>query len=108
MLHHSIRYLALAALLAGISASPAAAGSCCACAGGCAPAVLVTPPLFTAPFLIVDQGPVYSGPGIVVVPGYVAVNTMPATYPYVGRDYAYPPYVYYRGWRHYRRGWSHW
>jgi hypothetical protein len=94
MLHASMKFMALAALIA--ATSPAAAGSpCCACVPGCAvPVGVVTEP-FTAPFLIVDQGPVYTGPGIVLVPGYVLVDTAPATYPYVGRDYAYPPYPYY-------------
>jgi hypothetical protein len=92
MSHYPIKLLAFAALAAAISAGPAAAGgySCCSCVGGCAP-VWAAPPV-TGPFYIVDQGPNYVGPGIVLVPGYVEVDTAPATYPYVGRDYYFPSY----------------
>jgi hypothetical protein len=88
MLPHPTKLMMAAALTAAIGATPAAAGgfACCSCEVGCAPLVAVVPPI-TTPFYIVNQGPVYTGPGIVVVPGYIEVDTAPATYPYVGRDY---------------------
>ena len=89
--------LALTTLATLAAPSMAAAGSyCCPCAMPCAPAVQAIEPYDAGTFLIVNQGPVYSGPGIVLVPGYVAVDTMSAqaAYPYVGRDYYYPHYRY--------------
>jgi hypothetical protein len=88
MQHTPTRLLAFAALTIAISAGPAAAGGagCCSCAVGCPPLVAVVPAV-TEPFYIVNQGPDYTGPGIVLVPGYIEVDTAPATYPYVGRDY---------------------
>ncbi len=43
---------------------------------------------------IVDQGPVYSGPGIYTNPTVVLPHRMPR-YPYIGRDYPanLPPYI---------------
>jgi hypothetical protein len=100
MLRQSLKLLALATFAVLTAAAPASAGSyCCGCGYACAPAIGVVPvpaPLFTQPFLIVDQGPVYSGPGIVLLPGLVEVDTRPATYPYVGRDFAFP----YWDWRY--------
>jgi hypothetical protein len=74
--------------MAAFGAGPAAAGgaSCCSCANGCPPRIAAAPAIDGA-FYIVNQGPDYTGPGIVLVPGYVEVDTSPATYPYVGRDY---------------------
>jgi hypothetical protein len=91
MLQYPSKLFALTALVAAIGVGPAAAGgySCCVCADGCAP-VVVAPPL-QGPFYIVNQGPDYTGPGIVLVPGPVVIDTAPATYSYVGRDYYYPP-----------------
>jgi hypothetical protein len=92
MLQHPSKLFALTALVAAIGAGPATAGgySCCACADACAPVVVAPPP--QGPFHIVNQGPDYTGPGIVLVPGPVVIDTAPATYPYVGRDYDYPLY----------------
>jgi hypothetical protein len=80
-----------------------AGSSCCACATPCAPGIAVIAP--PAEFYVVDQGPTYSGPGLVRVPGVIEVNTMPAAYPYVGRDYYFPGYPDYRyvGVRHVER-----
>lgn len=95
MLQHPMKLLALSALTAALGVGPVAAGSiCCACSNTCAPVVVEVAPV-TTPFYIVNQGPDYTGPGIVVGP-YVGVDTAPATYPYVGRDYYYPPYPYAR------------
>ena len=82
------RLIALATLAVLALPGAANAGSpCCACPLPCA---------VPEPFYIVNQGPTYSGPGIVVMPGPTAVDTMPAAYPYVGRDYYVPHYPYYR------------
>jgi hypothetical protein len=62
--------------------------------------VVVYEPYEMPRIYIVDQGPVYSGPGIYTDPTVVMPRPMPH-YPYVGRDYpAYrhhpgylPPYV---------------
>ena len=96
MLQHPMKLFALTALVAALGVGPAAAGSaCCACGNTCAPMVELAPPV-AGPFYIAHQGPDYTGPGIVLVPGYVEVDTAPATYPYVGRDYYFPPYPYVR------------
>jgi len=67
----------------GLLAAPpqANAGSCCNwCASPCAPAIapMVAPNAYyyATQFYVVDQGPTYSGPGIVTLP--------PNYYPYVG------------------------
>ena len=80
MFRRSIQFLALGAVAAVAAASGAAAGSCCACAPAC------------GQFYIVNQGPVYSGPGIVVTPGYFELDRWPAVYPYIGHSYWYRPY----------------
>jgi hypothetical protein len=78
--------IALGALAAGASAGPAAAGDyryhygC----GPCEP---------YEPFYVVNHGPMYSGPGIVVAPGYFDLDPgLPVAYPYVGPHYWYRPY----------------
>jgi hypothetical protein len=80
MFRRSIQFLALGAVAAVAAASGAAAGSCCACAPAC------------GQFYIVNQGPVYSGPGIVVTPGYFELDRVRAVYPYIGSTYWYQPY----------------
>lgn len=82
------------------------AGACCgACGAPCtapapvvvqAPVVVVQP----SPYYVVNQGPVYGGPGIVTYPGYFDTWHRPAFYPYVSVD-TYAPYApYYPHYRH--------
>jgi hypothetical protein len=81
------RSLSLAALaMLSTSAASAADLPCCRVA---APVVLLEMPRI----YIVDQGPVYSGPGIYTNPTVVLPWRM-AHYPYVGRGYpSYRPQV---------------
>jgi hypothetical protein len=83
MFRRSIQFLALGAVAAVASASGAAAAdpSCCACA-----------PVVCEQFYIVNHGPVYSGPGIVVAPAYFELDRWPGVYPYIGHHYWYRPY----------------
>ena len=81
MFRRSIQLLALGTVAAVTTASGAAAHPCCACA-----------PMVCEQFYIVNHGPVYSGPGIVVSPAYFELDKWPAVYPYVGRTYWYQPY----------------
>lgn len=79
------------------AATPATAGSPCCCLDPCvvpAPPVVVYEPYRMPRIYIVDQGPVYSGPGIYTNPTVVLPRRLPR-YPYVGRDYpddGLPPY----------------
>ena len=96
MIRRSLSIAALAVLSAAAAVSSASAGSPCCCAAPCvvaAPPVVVYAPYEMPRIYIVDQGPVYSGPGIYTNPTVVMPRRM-ARYPYVGRDYpAYlPPY----------------
>jgi hypothetical protein len=83
--------LALGALVSVGVATPAAA--CCGCAASCAPVVLVPQPApvvlvpqpaYVRPIYVVNQGPVFTGPNVVVGMG-VEIDTGPVVYPYVGR-----------------------
>ena len=84
---------ALAAFAAAAAATPAMAGSCCGCASTCAPPAQVQI-WGLAPSFVVNQGPVYTGPGFYTGPTYEGeVSTV--DYPYVGTgDYPryYRPY----------------
>jgi hypothetical protein len=95
----SVRPLFMLALgaIASISAlTPAAAGGCCnACGVPCpvpAPVFVVPQPVYVKPIYIVNQGPVYGGPGIVTRPLKKHFNVPLADYPYVWQDFPYPPY----------------
>lgn len=79
MLRRSLQLLALGAVAALGTAAPATAGGCCACASACAQPVTyqyvwkrayvaVPVPVAPTPIYIVNQGPVYTGPGIHTVP----------------------------------------
>src|SRR5262249_31214996 len=76
MLARPFMLLVLGTIGALSTLTPAAAGSCCACDPICAqPApVVVVPqpvyvrPVYVKPIYIVNQGPVYGGPGIVTRP----------------------------------------
>src|SRR5438132_4140543 len=81
MFRRSIQFLALGAFAAVAAAGAAAANPCCACVQ-----------VVCEQFYIVNHGPVYSGPGIVVSPSYFELDRWPAVYPYVGRTYWYQPY----------------
>jgi hypothetical protein len=74
--------LALAALASLAGAPQASAGSCCqSCASPCAPAVpWVAPRAYysATQFYVVNEGPTFSGPGIITLP--------PNYYPYRGND----------------------
>jgi hypothetical protein len=87
--------LALATLGSMSTLAPAAAGACCACDPACVPpaVVFVVPqPVYVKPIYIVNRGPVYGGPGIITRPLKKHFNRPLADYPYVGRDFYYPPY----------------
>jgi hypothetical protein len=92
MFARSLSLLAVTAFVAAAAATPAAAG-CCGCAYTCAPPPQVQYWGLT-PSYLVNQGPVFSGPGIYTSPTYEGeVST--ADYPYVGYgDYPryYRPY----------------
>jgi hypothetical protein len=93
MFRRSLHLLALGAVAALSTGSQAAAGSCCACNASCAPAQVIevveapVPP--PAPFYVVDQGPIYAGPGIVSLPTTHKVYRSIAAYPYIGRGPRY-------------------
>ena len=97
MIGRSLSIAACAVLLATAAVSSANAGSPCCCAAPCGyavPVVVAPPVVVYEPYVmyVVDQGPVYSGPGIYTNPTLVVPRPM-ARYPYVGRDYRYlPPY----------------
>jgi hypothetical protein len=77
------RLLALGALAAGAAVNTAAAGgACCACWDAC------------EPFYVVNQGPLYTGPGIVLGRRYFdfEYDPPPPIYPYIGPTYGYRPY----------------
>ena len=81
MFRRSIQFLALGAVAAVATASGAAANPCCTCVQ-----------VVCEQFYIVNHGPVYSGPGIVVSPRYFELDRWPAVYPYVGHTHLYQPY----------------
>jgi hypothetical protein len=82
MFRRSIQLLAFGAVAAVTPLSGAAA------ADYCSPCMSVA----YEQFYIVNHGPVYSGPGIVVAPAYFELDRWPATYPYIGHTYWYQPY----------------
>ena len=85
MLRGSLHLLALGALLAGACATPAAARCAIACAP---PAHLQIWGL--SPGYVVNQGPVYSGPGFTTWPTFEGEQST-LGYPYV-RYESYPGY----------------
>jgi hypothetical protein len=93
MLARSLSLLALTAFVSAAAATQALAGSCCGCPYTCAPPAQVQI-WGLSPSFVVNQGPVYSGPGFYTAPTYEGeVST--ADYPYVGSgDYPryYRPY----------------
>jgi len=105
-----MRILHLAAFVGAAltaAASPAAAGYCCGHPGyGIAPAVAAVPPDALDPWYpvrqiyVVNQGPVFTGPGIYAYSNFYVPSVAPdwpGGYPYAG---AYPyaaPFPYVRG-----------
>jgi hypothetical protein len=95
MFARTLSILAMTAFVSAAAAPQAAAGSCC---GGCG-YTCASPPQIQiwglTPSYVVNQGPVYSGPGIYTSPTYEGeVST--ADYPYVGYgDYPRPYRPYY-------------
>jgi len=89
MFARSLSLLALTAVVAAATATQALAGSCCGCAYSCAPPAQVQI-WGLSPAYVVNQGPVYTGPGFYTAPTYEGeVST--ADYPYVGNG-VYPRY----------------
>lgn len=88
MIRTALCLLAFTALAAAGAVTPAAA-QCCACAGGCAlPAPVEVAPASvqiwgTQPSYVVNQGPVYTGPGFYTSPTYQA-ESLTAGYPATG------------------------
>ena len=98
MVARSLPLFALGALV-WIS-TPAAAGSCAAPCVAPIPVVpaipvVVEPASYVTPIYIVNQGPVYGGPGIVTGPKFKRFNVRPAGYPYVSRVIYAGTYFYY-------------
>jgi hypothetical protein len=96
MIRRSLSIAAVAALAAAASVASANAGSPCCCGAPCyvaGPPVVVYTPYEMPRIYIVDQGPVYSGPGVYTNPTLVLPRRLPR-YPYVSRDYPryLPPY----------------
>lgn len=88
MIRQSLTIAALAALAVANAAPVTAGGSCCCPAPCVAPRapMMMYRPYEIPPVYIVNQGPVYSGPGIHTQPEIVVLQPMPA-YPYVRYDY---------------------
>ena len=89
MVRHSLHLLALGAAAALAAGGQAAAGSCCACPAPCATeqVVEVVEARAPAPFYVVDQGPIYAGPGIVSFPTTYKHHQSIGAYPYIGHGY---------------------
>jgi hypothetical protein len=103
MMRRALQILAGAALAATAITSQASAGGCCtACVVPAVPCVtsryipVVNVPS-VVPIYVVNQGPTYTGPGIMTYPGYFDEYHPRTNYPYVAVDYPYPRY---HGWRH--------
>src|ERR1700730_3429094 len=89
MIKRSLSLLALTAFVSAAAATPAMAGSCCGCAYTCAPPAQVQI-WGLSPSYVVNQGPVYSGPGFYTAPTYEGEASR-VDYPYVGPR-GYPRY----------------
>lgn len=94
--------IALIAGAAAVAAASTANANCCCPTPCAAPApVMVYQPYEMPQIYVVDQGPVYSGPGIYTNPTLVLPRRMPH-YPYVSSDYpGYLPPYYQPARRHY-------
>jgi hypothetical protein len=88
MITRTLSLLALTAFVAA-AATQASAGSCCGCAYTCAPPAQVQI-WGLSPAYVVNQGPVFTGPGFYTAPTYEG-EASTADYPYVGYG-SYPRY----------------
>jgi len=93
MIKRSLYLLAMTAFVSAAAATQAMAGSCCGCAYGCAPPAPIQV-WGLSPSYVVNQGPVFTGPGFYTSPTYEGeVSTV--DYPYVGRaDYPFYSHPY--------------
>ena len=89
MIQYKLSLFALTALAVAAAAPPVAAQCCRGCAYGCAPPVAVEVPPAPiqiwglTPSFVVNQGPVYSGPGFYTSPTYEG-ETLTVDYPHTG------------------------
>jgi hypothetical protein len=93
MVRHRLNVLAAAVALSLAAATEATAGGCCPepynnCP--CAPGAVLEPYDASGGIYLVNQGPVYSGPGPALP--RQAPDLVPAGYPYVGFVYSGYPY----------------
>ena len=97
MIKRSLYLLAMTAFVSAAAATQAMAGSCCGCAYGCAPPAPIQV-WGLSPSYVVNQGPVFTGPGFYTSPTYEGeVSTV--DYPYVGSaDYPFYSRPYHRYW----------
>jgi hypothetical protein len=86
MIRHSLHLLVFGAAAAFAAGGGAAAGSCCNCPAPCAPepVVEVVETHAAAPFYVVDQGPIFTGPGIISYPTVRKMYQSIGDYPYIG------------------------
>ena len=86
MIRHSLHLLAFWAAAMFAAGGEAAAGSCCNCPAPCAPepVIEVVETHAAAPFYVVDQGPIFTGPGIVSYPTVRKMYQSIGDYPYIG------------------------
>jgi hypothetical protein len=94
MIRHSLHLLAFGAAAALAGGGQAAADPCCGCPAPCAEEqiVEVVEARAPAPFYVVDQGPIYAGPGIVSFPTTYKKHQSIGAYPYIGHDYHRHPH----------------
>ncbi len=89
MIERRLCLLAAAAALSLGIAGEARAGCCPTC--GCGPVIVAQP----SQIYVVNQGPVFSGPGHHVRPASELMpEVLPGSYPYVGTVYTGYPYGY--------------
>jgi hypothetical protein len=86
MIRHALGLFVLGTAAITVS-SGAEAGSCCNCPAPCAtePVVeVVVEAHAPAPFYVVDQGPIFTGPGIVSFPTIRKMHQSIGDYPFIG------------------------
>jgi hypothetical protein len=89
MIRHAFHLLALGAATTLAAGGEAAAGGCCNCPTPCATeqVVEVVEAHAPAPFYVVDQGPIYAGPGIISFPTIRKEYQRIGDYPFIGHGY---------------------
>jgi hypothetical protein len=89
MIRHALRLLALGAAASVAAGGEATAGSCCNCPAPCPTEQVVE--IFEAhapaPFYVVDQGPNFTGPGIISFPTVRKEYQSITDYPFIGHGY---------------------